>query len=1022
MKRRRTLIVAAVGIMVAIAAIGQQKPVQKLLLLEWASKSQEKAPPVAILVEMGLKDAQAKSWAGKATVTGAKVVGREGYRFRIGDKLTSDGWDASSHKPLRGAAQMPKNVTIVLEPVATVGVVYHLSDVNPDAALTLNIKEQEIDNVKVPLKEVLAGKTASLADGRLAVRLISTAAVVYTGPTEDDFPAACYGPDGTLWLAWIAYHVKEDGRRIEAANLKEQPKDFKGYFDPTFGDQLLVKYFRNGKWSDPFAVTGKSEDLMRCAIAAEGDGTVWVTYSAQRQGKFNIYATPIRPTHKADTKDNPTPKVGAEQPLTTGEGPNLTPVMCTNQRGQVRGAYQRWQRGIATISIFNSQAGKLQTGFNEDGISGSNILFFPHGWATGLAFEGLKPTELPGNSWFPTIAAGALDQWTLAYDSYEKGNYEVVPNTTWPNQQGGSPSVAKSSRFQSRPSLCYDTAGRLWIAYEEGPEQWGKNYGPFDDRGNPMYFARTVKVVCMENGKLMKSVAELPALADKIPAPDTGQKAEALPRLAYPKIGIDGKGRVWVTYRVKFGSRYSTHPGAYWLTFARRLDGDKWSEPIELHHSDGLLDDRPVLLPHPAGGLRVIHNTDNRYTIPDHINNDLYMSYVDLPGDPVEPKLVPHDAGKKNEKLVAEAKAEAEAVKRCREYRIEAGGKKYQLLRGEFHRHTEISWDGGPDGSLEDMWRYGIDAAGMDWIGNGDHDNGGGREYTWWLTQKTTDAYHVANRFTPMFTYERSVNYPHGHRNCMFVQRGVRTLPRLAEADVKLRVAGISADDTKMLYRYLKEFNGICASHTSATTMGTDWRDNDPVVEPIVEIYQGDRMSYEKEEAPRAGYDPKSGKKPANIAGWRPDGYIDKAFAKGYKLGFQSSSDHTSTHISYCIVLAEKHDRAGILEAMKKRHVYAATDNIILDVKSGNHIMGDEFKSAMPPSLEIKVIGTAKLTKVEVLKDSDVVHTFEPDQPQFIGKWTDPKPTPGVHYYYVRVQQADTELAWGSPMWIDFSK
>ena len=40
--------------------------------------------------------------------------------------------------------------------------------------------------------------------------------------------------------------------------------------------------------------------------------------------------------------------------------------------------------------------------------------------------------------------------------------------------------------------------------------------------------------------------------------------------------------------------------------------------------------------------------------------------------------------------------------------------------------------------------------------------------------------------------------------------------------------------------------------------MGTDWRDNDPAVEPIVEIYQGDRMSYEHEGAPRAGYDPKS--------------------------------------------------------------------------------------------------------------------------------------------------------------------
>src|SRR4029079_13428614 len=137
--------------------------------------------------------------------------------------------------------------------------------------------------------------------------------------------------------------------------------------------------------------------------------------------------------------------------------------------------------------------------------------------------------------------------------------------------------------------------------------------------------------------------------------------------------------------------------------------------------------------------------------------------------------------------------------KRMREYRIKSGGKTYQFLRGEYHRHTELSWDGGADGSLEDMWRYAIDAAAMDWIGNGAHDNGAGREYPWWLVQKFTDAYHVPGVFTPMFTYERSVAYPHGHRNCMFAKRGVRTLPRLAAGKDEKAVAGVHPDDTKML-------------------------------------------------------------------------------------------------------------------------------------------------------------------------------------------------------------------------------
>src|SRR5712692_2833366 len=101
MKRRIILFLLAAGIMVGAAAIGPQKK-SNLLLLEWAAKSKMEVPPVAIVIEMGLRDEQPTSWSGHATVEGAKVVKREGYRFRAEDKLTEpDGWEASSHRVLR---------------------------------------------------------------------------------------------------------------------------------------------------------------------------------------------------------------------------------------------------------------------------------------------------------------------------------------------------------------------------------------------------------------------------------------------------------------------------------------------------------------------------------------------------------------------------------------------------------------------------------------------------------------------------------------------------------------------------------------------------------------------------------------------------------------------------------------------------------------------------------------------------------------------------------------------------------
>ena len=84
-----------------------------------------------------------------------------------------------------------------------------------------------------------------------------------------------------------------------------------------------------------------------------------------------------------------------------------------------------------------------------------------------------------------------------------------------------------------------------------------------------------------------------------------------------------------------------------------------------------------------------------------------------------------------------------------RKYRATVGGTPLQLLRGEFHRHTEMSGDGGRDGPVIDAYRYMIDAAAMDWGGCCDHDNGGGREYSWWIQQKLTDAYKLGASLRP---------------------------------------------------------------------------------------------------------------------------------------------------------------------------------------------------------------------------------------------------------------------------------
>src|SRR5262249_35459350 len=218
---------------------------------------------------------------------------------------------------------------------------------------------------------------------------------------------------------------------------------------------------------------------------------------------------------------------------------------------------------------------------------------------------------------------------------------------------------------------------------------------------------------------------------------------------------------------------------------------------------------------------------------------------------------------------------------------------------------------------------------------------------------------------------------------------------------------------------YLRHFNGIVASHTSGTNMGTDWRDNDPLTEPVVEIYQGDRQNYEMPDAPR------SNNANDSIGGWRAQKLVWLALAERYKLAFEASSDHISTHMSYCNLLVTAPTREALLEAFQKRHVYGATDDILADVRAEtrgeSYMMGDAFDTTTAPTIKVKLVGTAPFARVHIIRNNRYVYTVEPKKETVEFTWRDEKPEAGkTCYYYVRGEQQDGEIVWVSPMWITY--
>jgi hypothetical protein len=103
---------------------------------------------------------------------------------------------------------------------------------------------------------------------------------------------------------------------------------------------------------------------------------------------------------------------------------------------------------------------------------------------------------------------------------------------------------------------------------------------------------------------------------------------------------------------------------------------------------------------------------------------------------------------------------------------------------------------------------------------------------------------------------------------------------------------------------------------------------------------------------------------------------------------------------------------------MKARHTFAASDKIIVDFRMGDRMMGDELRASSPPPLQVKVIGTDKIRRVEVIRNGQALYTATPDREQAEFQYRDAKPPAGEAYYYIRVIQSDGNMAWSSPIWV----
>lgn len=818
--------------------------------------------------------------------------------------------------------------------------------------------ERSLEGTKQRILLSERGLILRLSDGAAQVRLETAAGEIAFEPREIGWqrPAMRLGGQVRIERVPVAERVPstagpvaEDEPSAIRTSAGETWLAWQSYV--TGGDQLFVQRGDRA----PEALTAPGRHLFRVHLAESGDA-VWAIWSEMRDDDWDL-----RARRWSNGRWAP------EQTLVDAAGNDIFHSVASGPNGRLALVWQSFRDGQGEIY-----------GKGYDG----------ERWTADA-----RISRSPANDWDPAVAFLGDDVLAL-WDGYQAGNYDVFAARAQ-NRNGEVQSLLDSPSFEARPQILIGSDGNPWFAWEEGDSLWGKDYVSGGlEAGMGLLMRREVRVGVYLGGELKQLPGE----------PSERLPDEAAHTMTTPRLAFDGNGNPWVFFRYRTNTPRRQKPTyrSMWRLGAVTFHDGGWSDLIRFPVGYGRIDAPTAVAANGDGGFDIFWPGDGR-TFPQGFpgEQDLFRASVQ-PGPPAEAfALIDYGAPTQAYQPVHED--EAADVERLRSYRAESEGRTYRIVRGDMHRHTDISWDGNRDGSLFDSYRYALDAASMDYQGVADHNAGEDVEYNWRMGQRGVDLFQIPGRFTPLYGYERSRSYPSGHRNVMFAQRGVPVFGFLPNELSDNQNAGLLP-----LYAHLKQERGVVMAHTVATGAGTDWTDSDPEVEPLVEIYQGYRTNYEHEGAPRAD-DP--------IA--RPAGLVWNAWQKGLKLGLQASSDHVSTHASYGMIWVEEVSREAILDGIRARRSYAATDNILVDFRVDGSMMGSVIRSSGRPRLTAKVVGARPIDRIEVIRNNQYVHTHPGGGSAEVSfEYVDNSAPPGESWYYIRVEQEDGELAWASPVWV----
>jgi hypothetical protein len=343
----------------------------------------------------------------------------------------------------------------------------------------------------------------------------------------------------------------------------------------------------------------------------------------------------------------------------------------------------------------------------------------------------------------------------------------------------------------------------------------------------------------------------------------------------------------------------------------------------------------------------------------------------------------------------------------------DAGQERYKLYWADLHGHSNNS-----DGTATpaEWFRYAREVARLDVAALTDHDHWGYTlldedEAAWKNIVETASSFNEPGSFVTFLGYEWT-NWTYGHKHVLYSKQ--------SEARV------ISAFDEKTdqpdeLWAALGSRDCITINHhPGGGPVPTFWKYYNPHFEPVVEITSVHGVS-EAMGHPQCIYRPVE------------SGMVQSALARGYRLGIIGSGDTHDGHpgmralgggtSGLAGIYATELTREAIFEALRARRVFATTGcRAVLRFHLEEVPMGGVAVLESPREerkLSISVLGDAPIARMTVVKNNQPVASRPGESLLENWEWLDTQPAEDGDYYYVRIEQADGQWIWSSPIWVE---